>query len=156
MKQDNLTEIRSKLWHSAEMAFVRLQIIVYTVLLLVWCLIPCFAENRSILLPIMAAIGGVCFAPFVVFWLWRTVQIFRSPEEYVFCRTELCQPHHAPIGRGMFSFMGVIETEEEGRFPVETHAIFQSAGARMQMEDYLGKTVTIAWNRETDLVVVIG
>ena len=70
---------------------------------------------------------------------------------------ELCQPHHEPMTGGCFKFCAVIETEQEGRFLVETRPIFISHGfGGPLMEDYLGKTVTIAWNRETDAVVVIG
>ncbi len=157
MKTDNLSVIRSRLWHSAEMAHVRLQLIAMAIgwaVALVICL-PGAAGVPGVL-HMQAAFVSLFFAPFVIFWLWRTFRIFQSAQEYVFCRTELSQPHHAPLGRGLFSFMGIIETEEDGRFPVETHAVFQGAGWGLVMEEYLGKTVTLAWNRETNMVVVIG
>lgn len=157
MKTDNLSEVRRRLWNSMEMAYVRLQIIAwltgYGVCLLVCC--PRAAEYQAA--PMIAAFVSIVFLPFVGFWLWRVFAIFSSAQEYVFCRTELNQPHYLPLSRGTFTFMGTIETEEDGRFAVETHAIFQSHGIGAPlMEDYVGKTVTLAWNRETEMVVVIG
>ncbi len=156
MKTDNLSDIRSRLWNSLEMAHVRLQLILWLGVYAAMLLIAGLGQNSERVFPTVAVVASLSFLPFAIFWLVRMWQIFRSPEEYVFCPTELGQPHHAPLGHGMFSFMGVIDTEEDGRFAVETHAIFQSAGTHLLMEDYLGKTVTLAWNRETDMVVVIG
>lgn len=156
MKTDNLSEIRARLWASAEMAHVRVQFLFWAAGFGL-CLLLCGAgENWRLTFPTLAVCLSVTFLPVLIFWLVRTWRIFRKAEHYVFCPAELSQPHHAPYGRGLFSFMGVIETERDGRFAVETHAIFQASGIGLVMEDYLGKTVTLAWNRETDMVVVIG
>ena len=157
MKTDHLSEIRARLWDSLEMAHVRVQLIVLAAAYAVFMLIFWF---RSVPVPeirtVMLSIVSILFLPVLLFWLWRVWRIFRSPEEYVFCRTELGQPHHFPMLRGMFTFMGVVEADGS-RFAVETHAIFADRGiVQPLMEDYIGRTVTIAWNRKTEMVVVIG
>lgn len=156
MKTDNLSDIRARLWESAEMAHVRFQILLWLACFGLSLLACGSGSNWQEEFPIMAAITGIVFVPILGFWLWRVIRIFSRLDAYVFCPAELSQPHHAPLGQGLFSFMGVIETEADGRFAVETHAIFHSSGVGLLMEDYLGKTVTLAWNRETDMVVVIG
>lgn len=152
MDKKNLTEIRSRLWNSAEMAHVRFNLIAWAAAY-AFALVMCIPGGEAGWMGVF--LFSAMLLPFLVFWVWRLVNIFRRVEAYTFCRTELDQPHHFPMSRGMFTFMGVIE-DEGRRFAVETHAIFQAYGSRLVMQDYIGKTVTLAWNRETDMVVVIG
>ena len=157
MKTYDRSVTRSLLWGSMEMAHVRMQLIVWAVaygfcLVLFWFRAGSIPQVR----PVMMVFTSLLFLPPVGFWLLRVWNIFRRADEYVFCPTELNQPHHAPLRRDMFSFMGVIETGE-GRFAVETDAIFAGRGiVQPLMEDYIGRTVTVGWNRETETVVVIG
>lgn len=157
MKTDALSDIRSQLRSSAEMAWVRFQLILW---LIFWaaCLIVVWigTRNHPAIGPMMLLCVSVLYLPIVVFWLVRVWKMFRSIGDYVLCPAELIQPHHAFFGRGLYRFMGVIETERDGRFAVETHALFHSGGNWLRMEDYLHRTVTLAWNRRTGTVVVIG
>ena len=158
MKTDALSDIRARLWDSLEMAQVRFQLIAWTVGYAIALAVCCInGLGVPLVTAMMAAFVSVLFVPILGFWLLRIWRIFQSLEEYVFCPTELDQPHHAPLGRGLFTFMGVIETGTDGRFAVETHAIFAERGiVQPLMEDYIGRTVTVGWNRETGMVVVIG
>ena len=157
MKTYDRSVTRSLLWESLEMAHVRMQLIVWAVGY-VLCLAILFFEVRGTpqAIAITAIFTSVLFLVPLGYWLLRVWKIFRRMEAYVFCSTELNQPHHAPFRREMFSFMGVMETGE-GRFAVETYPIFAGRGIiQPLMEDYVGRTVTLGWNRETENVVVIG
>ena len=157
MNHNERSDIRARLWGSLEMAHVRMQLIVWAVGYAVTLAACCFNDSGiPQVAAMMAVFVSVMFVPILGFWLWRIFRIFQSVEEYIFCRTELSQPHHMPMLRGMFTFMGIIE-DNGSRFAVETHAIFAERGIIPPlMEDYVGKTVTICWNRETEMVVVIG
>ena len=158
MKTDALSDIRARLLSSLEMSHVRLQLILWTAGYTA-AMAVCILRDTGIpkVTALLVLFASVMFLPFLGFWLIRAWRIFQSMGEYVICSTELTQPRHAPLARGMFTFCGVIETEQHGRFLVETHAIFAGRGViQPLMEDYIGRTVTIAWNRETDMVVVIG
>ena len=157
MKSNELSEIRTRLTESLDVAQIRFGLwfllVIYGALLAIFAIGP----DRATAVPVMAVLMGLIIDPAVVYELIQLGRIYREPEEYIFCKAELCQPRHAPWTRGCFTFCAVIETEREGRFLVETQPIFLSHGfGGPLMEDYVGKTVTLAWNRETETVVVIG
>lgn len=151
---DQKKENRERLWESLEMAVVRRDLIIYGVAWIIFDVIFCLNPEgyvRNVMMVVIAAL----MLPFVGFYLWRTYQIFRSPEEYIFCRCKLSTPHQRYFAKGMMYFTVVIEDPEGGRFPVETHAIFSSHGfIEPLLESYINSTVTVAYNRETEMVVV--
>ena len=158
MKTDPLSEIRALLRDSLELAHIRYQLAAWSLGYaagLVMCILPDIGIPK--VNAMMALFVSLLFLPVLLGRLWRVGRIFRSVGEYVICPTELTQPRHAPLMPGMFTFCGVVQTEAQGRFLVETSAIFAGRGIiQPLMEDYLGRTVTVCWNRETNVVVVIG
>lgn len=157
---DKKKENRKKLWDSLEMAVVRRDLILIGVLWAVMALI-CWVKFQKPYLQeagaVMQVVTAVVILPFLGFYLWRAIQIFRSPEEYIFCKCKLASPHQRYWSRGMMYFTVIIEDEELGRFTAQTHAIFASYGiAEPLLETYINQTVTIGYNRETEMVVVIG
>ena len=105
---------------------------------------------------LLSVIFGLCLSPVFGFWIWRLCRIYAKPEEYVFCKCTLSSPHQRLWLRSMY-FTVVLETEEDGRIVVDTHAIFAPYGlVGPLVEDYINETVTIGYNRETGMVVVIG
>ena len=101
---------------------------------------------------------GIILVPYLLFCLIRTVNIFRRPEDYFFCKTTLSRPHGAPFLRDRVYFTALVEDPADGsRYAVDTHAIFLTRGiVSPLMEDYTNAAVTVACNRETGMVVVIG
>lgn len=105
---------------------------------------------------VASIIGGIMLAPYLIFAIIRTVRIFAKADRYVFCRTTLSQPHAGPL-RDTIYFSALFEDPTDGRkFMVNTHAIFITRGFYPRMDDYANTTVTLAYNRETEMVVVIG
>ena len=101
-------------------------------------------------------IFGVIVAPIALFCIIRTICIYRCPDQYIFCKGVLAQPHGG-FWRDSIFYTVVLEDPEDGRkFFVDTHAIFNARGGHPSLEEYTNKTVTIAYNRETEMVVVIG
>ena len=158
MKTDALSDIRARLWDSLEMAHVRFQLIAWTVGYAIALAVCCVnGLGVPLVTAMMAAFVSVLFVPILGFWLLRIWRIFQSLEEYVFCPTELDQPHSYPLNRNSFAFMAVIEEPQGKRFAVETHSIFRVRNIPgPKLRDYVGRTVTLAWNPRTDMVVVIG
>lgn len=152
----NDVSIRKRLWHSVEMAFVRLEMILWAVGYGVG-LVMCLFNDTGIpqITWMLVIFVSAIFLPFLGFWLVRGWRIFQSPGEYILCTAKLSQPH-AGYPRGTMYFTVVLETEEEGTFVTNTHAIFQTHGSvGPLLEDYINKTVTIGYNQETGMVVVI-
>ena len=162
MKTDELSAIRARLWDSVELRYIRTYAlaplpILAVGLVLMWFALGLGGRNGTVfLIPVLLA-AVICVVPVLAFWLWRVLRIFRKPEHYRFFHSELIQPHSYPLNRNAYCFMAVIEEPQGNRFAVETHSIFRVRNIPgPKMREYAGKTVTIAWNRETEMVVVIG
>lgn len=103
-----------------------------------------------------AMMYGLMVLPVLIFYGIRAVRIFARPEAYMFCRTTLANPRGGML-RDRIYFTVMLEDPRDGsRFFADTHAIFNARGGHPSLEEYTNSTVTIAWNRETDMVVVIG
>lgn len=145
-----------RLWHSIEMGEVRKYLIVYLVL---WPIAYALAAGRfqdPAAKGFMIIMSAVVVLPFFLFYLIRMIRILLHAEEYIFCETELTKPHTS-FNHRMFYFSVVIRNEEGKVFMTDTHAIFSARSLFcLQMEDYVNRAVTVAYNKVTGMVVVIG
>lgn len=154
-------EIREKLKNSLDMVEATMVLfccglIVALEGLFVLIFLPRSEEDPSrwLVFWVMALVSAL---PFLIYCLWRRVQIFRRPESYYFCKATLSNPISGRI-RHTIRFTVVIEDPEGYKFAANTHSIF-SAGrgfGSLSLEDYINKTVTVGYNEETGQVVVIG
>lgn len=145
-----ITDTHRRLWHSLELHCIRRELILYLLAIGVFLLMT--RGNRII--GLLLACAG--FGPFVVFHLWRTVQIFRRPEDYTFHRAVLSQPHQKWPLKAMY-FTVWLEESDGSKSVADTHAIFACHGiVEPLVESYVNSTVTIARNTQTGMVVVIG
>ena len=104
-----------------------------------------------------ATVYGLFIAPYLIFCTIRTVSIFRKTERYAFCQATLSQPHGGLVRDTMYFTALVIDPNTGEKFFADTHAIFFTRGMfQPLMEDYANTTVTLAINRDTGMVVVIG
>ena len=105
------------------------------------------------LLGILAAVCAVVCLPFLVFCACRLGKILRKPCSYQFYQVKLNAPKS--FGRAIYF---IVKLEAEGEAPIfkNTRAIFTTYGIGIRLEDVINKTVTIAYNPETDNVVVYG
>ena len=106
---------------------------------------------------IAAIIYGVLIAPYLIFCTIRTINIFRRAGDYAFCKATLTTPHGG-LMRDTIYFTALAEDPDTGeKFFADTHAIFFTRGIfQPLMEDYANAAVTLACNRVTGMVVVIG
>ena len=148
-------EIRARLRHSLEFKQLWNYFIVTSVILTLFALFSVL-RNSGAGWGIAAIIYGLMLAPYLIFCIIRTVNMFRQLEDYFFCRSVLRQPHGGLI-RDTIYFTTMVEDPAGGRkYGVDTHAIFFTRGIfQPLMETYANATVTLAVNRETGMVVVI-
>ena len=156
----DIKEIRKMLWHSMDMAAVKLilfwaviaNVIVFGVLFITSAGMDS-GERWAAILTIMV----VCLLPFLVFCLWRTIQTFRLASSYTFCTTILSNPMGGRF-RDSIKFRVLLEDADGYQFVADTHSIFQThvGFGGFALEDYVNQKVTIAYNEETGNVVVIG
>lgn len=99
----------------------------------------------------------IAIAPNLIFFLIRYLRIMAKAESYCFYRTKLTSPHHSLRIKHRFYF--TVRLEEDGEVPltVDTHSVFHTYSILWpRMEDCLNQTVTVAYNPETNMVVVAG
>ena len=154
--EENSKEIRARLWNSLEMGEVKRNIIFILVAGPVLGFLTAGRMNYPEAKWLSIGMLAVFFVPFLVFYLYRMACILDRPEAYHFCEATLRRPQSS-FNRRLFSFSVVIRDEDGMEFMTNTHAIFgvrNLLGARM--EDYVDRTVTMAYNKTTGMVVVIG
>ena len=150
-------QIKERLKASLEVTCARNNLIMYLVAIPLCAAAVMFTKGRSH--PehwaIVSVLAAIMLLPFAVFYIWRIIRIFRKPEGYIFCRTKLSQPHPGDMRHTMYY---TVLIDDDGRkFPTDTHAIFYTHSlVGPTIEEYTNRTVTIAYNRETEMVVVIG
>jgi hypothetical protein len=152
-------EIRQELWRSLDMVWVRLNAVLILAIfagLGLWFGWIGYRNGDWDTFALIMVFVTLVLVPFLGSLSWRTYRIFRAPASYTFCRCCLSSPKGGSI-RDSIKFTVVIEDADGYKFAADTHAIFQARrGAGLVLEDYVNKTVTVAYNEETGSVVVIG
>ena len=149
-------EIQARLRHSLEFKRLWNYFIVTTVILSLFALFTVL-KNPEAGWGIAAIIYGLMLAPYLIFCMIRTINIFRRAERYAFCKATLATPHGGLMRDTIYFTALVIDPDTDEKFFADTHAIFFSRGIfQPLMDDYANATVTLAVNRETGMVVVIG
>ena len=150
-------EIHQKLWHSLDIAYVRMWLFVAAICAAIFWVMTLFLSPNEYEVGITWLTLGICIAPIVGFCIVRTVKIFRHPESYHFCKTTLCNPKGGSI-RDTIRFTVLIEDADGNKFAADTHSIFTTHKSMLGagIEDYVNRTVTAGYNEETGQVVIIG
>lgn len=149
-------ENRRRLWNSLEMKDVKRNLLVVLIAFPLIGLIATARINDAEGKLAMSVIVAALMLPYLLFYLIRLVRILLQAEQYVFCRTTLTKPHTSLI-HWLFYFSVVLKDENGKEFMADTHAIFQTRSIfGLQVEDYANRTVTVAHNPATGMVVVIG
>ena len=153
--------IREQIWNSLDMVAVRMSLfcggmVGLIEVLFVFLLLPKspVGPNRWLVFGLMTAIS---VSPFLIFSLFRSIQLMRHPEGYHFCKTTLSNPIGGRF-RDTIRFTVLLEDADGSPFVANTHSIFLTHRSflGLALEDYIHKTVTVGYNEETDQVVVIG
>lgn len=151
-------EIRQKLKISLDMAYVRINFIIYGFFLLWGALLGLarFRHDPSAI-PTAISIFAVCGLIVLIPALRILFRIYRDVPAYRLYKATLSQPHGG-FPRGYMYFTIVLEDPDGAKFIVNTNTVFQSYGTSFgpSMEDYVNQTVTVAYNEDTAAVVVIG
>lgn len=149
-------ENRRRLWNSLEMGEVKRNLGMILVMIPLLCFLSAGQMNYPEAKMLAYGMLAVFSVPYLVFYLYRMACILDRPEAYHFCEATLHRPQSS-FNRRLFYFSVVIRDEDGMEFMTNTHAIFgvrNLFGARM--EDYTDRTVTMAYNKATGMVVVIG
>ena len=157
----DIKEIRRRLWHSLDMAYVKLNLFVCAVCIPL-CLLVGWLSTLNYYAdvprwPIIWFVTLVATGPILIFCIIRTVNIFRCPGSYHFCKTNLCSPKGGSI-RDTIKFTVVLEDADGDKFVADTHSIFHTHRNMLglTLEDYVNQTVLAAYNEETGQVIIIG
>lgn len=102
------------------------------------------AGNLVLLVVMLLAMGG--------YYIYRLVELFSHIDRYTFCAARMDQPHQGY--KGSMYFTVEVMDRRGNRIKRDTRKIFGQV--EPNFEDYINRTALIAYNDETDTVVVIG
>jgi len=152
-------EIKKRLKNSLDVAYLKRLMVVYgltiTLGALVWMLrMGDIRDSGQWILSI--AVSAALFIPIPVICLLRAVKIFHRLDAYTFCQGKLSQPRSSAHTNAMY-FTVLLQDPSGNYFTADTNGIFHTRSlVGPRLEDYINRTVTIAYNEATDAVVVIG
>lgn len=117
-----------------------------------------FLINFQLDMGVAATTAGfmmLVFLPFVLFYVHRIFKIFQSIDDYTFTEVTLHQLGHS-LYKGMHFSVGLKDWNGNTVY-TQTHAIFHTHGIMEPLlDDYVNRTVWVAYNNTTGYVVVIG
>ena len=156
----DIQEIRRELWHSLDMAFVKVFLFwtaVFTAIMFVTMLLASRGMDPQERVAVIGTILAITTLPILIFCAWRTFRTFQATESYIFCTATLSNPMGGRF-RDSIKFRVVLEDADGYKFVADTHSIFSTHKdlTGLGFEDYVNQEVTIAYNEETGNVVVIG
>lgn len=154
-KEEDLKKIRRRLWYTADMTYVRGWFVALLVLEALFVGIMALKGGFDAFIWIFTTAAALVISmPILALCLWRTWQVYRHAEHYIFCRATLMSPHMNYLFRAM-RFTVVLEDMDGNKFPANTSPIFHPYGFQPPvMEDYTGRTLTIGYNEKTGNIVV--
>lgn len=146
------TEIKQRLKCSLEIAHIRAALALWTFLVAAYVTVLTLFWGGFTFTTILC---GAFLLPLWITYGWRYYRVFQKPEHYTFHRVTLSHPHANKFHA--FYFAVELDSPETGPISTKTSSIFLARGwLGPLMEDYVNKTVTVAYNDATHHVVVIG
>ena len=145
-----LQEIKKQLWNSVDARFQRRTLTVCIGVLAFFCVVMALLWKVSPgTVRLMSCAACVVLLPLLLWRLWKLARIFRNAEQYIFFRGTLGSP------RGDRKAVSFRVKTPDGKLR-RTDKLFYIRNLQPLLSDWLDQTVTVAWNRATDTVVVIG
>ena len=156
----DIQEIRRSLWHSMDMAFVRIFLFRTTVAAVIVTVVMLLASgglNPQERVVMIGTVLAIAVLPILIFCAWRTFRTFQAADSYIFCTATLSNPMGGRF-RDSIKFRVVLEDADGCKFVADTNSIFSTHKdtSGLGFEDYVNQKVTIAYNEATGNVVVIG
>lgn len=143
-------DTRTKLRNSLEVEHYRKQLTTVGILFLIFGTIMYFQQLS------VGILFTLVMAPFLIYYGYRLIRIFRRADRYIFCSVTLSQPHYNYLTKAYF-FTVIVDAPKIGRLVRQTRPIFATQSiVPPLMEDYVNQTVTVAYNPVSDTLVVIG
>ncbi|MBQ8254321.1 MAG: hypothetical protein IJY94_02315, partial [Clostridia bacterium] len=119
-------------------------------------------EHGDFLLSISIA-GGVflffllAISPFVIYEIYSYKRLFKDIDKYELCEAKLDKPSLSYWLRGAVYYNLYFQLSDYVNVSKETRAMWSSSPfAQNQFEYYNNKTVEIAYDRESDRLIIIG
>lgn len=100
---------------------------------------------------------AIAISPFVIYEAHRYRSLFKSIDNYEPCEAMLDRPSTSYWARGAIYYTVTFKTSDGETVTADTRAMWSSAPlAPNQLEDYNNKTVTLAYDKEAERLIVIG
>ena len=95
--------------------------------------------------------------PFFAYEYYKYKSLFKDIDKYELCDAKLDRPSTSYFVRGAIYYTVAFKTADGETVTADTRAMWSSSPlAQNQLEEYNNKTVTLAYDKENDRLVVIG
>lgn len=144
--------------NSVEIRHARKYALIYAVMtlfcgLMVWIPVSLKEDPGPYSALVVLMVLATC--PFSLFYLLRILDIYRQIDKFIFREGLFNQPRGGML-RDTIYFTVEIQDQNGKSITVDTNGIFSSRGTmEPTMEGYVNQTVLLAYNPETERVVVI-
>ena len=149
-------------WHLHNLKAYGIVGLIYGVVMLFIAIFASLMHEGGFILA-LSITGGVflffalAISPFVIYEAYRYRSLFKSIDKYETCEARLDRPSTSYWGRGAIYYTVSFKTSEGESVTADTRAMWSSAPfAQNQLEDYNNKTVSLAYDKENDRLVVLG
>ena len=148
-------------WHLRNLKYFGIMGLIYAVAMFVIAAFSA-AEHGDFLLSISIT-GGIFLVyllavlPFVIYEIYGYKKLFKDVDKYEICEAKLDKPSISYWNRGAVYYNLYFQLADYTNVSKDTRAMWSSAPfAQNQLEYYNNKVVEVAYDRESDRLIVIG
>ena len=106
---------------------------------------------------ILTASFTVIFLPFVFYYVWQYLKLFRHCESYELYEVMLDKPDTSVFYRGAIYYRVSFVTEQDEYITLDTKPLWSGSGSSdLQLEKYNNRKVRVLYDRENVRVIVVG
>lgn len=149
-------------WHLHNLATYGVVGAIYGIVMLFIAIFASLMHEGGFILA-LSITGGIflfftlAISPFVIYEAYRYRSLFKSIDKYELCEARLDRPSTSYCGRGAIYYTVSFKTSDGESVTADTRAMWSSAPfAQNQLADYNNKTVSLAYDKENDRLVVLG
>ena len=116
--------------------------------------------NFALSFEIVGLVAGVClliFAPFVLFYVYQYISLFRNRENFIVYEVVLDHPSTSYWYRGAVYYTVSFVTTQNIRVTADTKPLWSSGlFADFPLEEYNNQKIYVAYNDQTEMLIVLG
>ena len=162
LTKEKIKSSLSARWHLHNLSTYGIVGLIYAVIMLVVASFSDLAQRGNFSLALAVSVGmflvfALVISPFVIYELYSYKRLFKDADKYEICYAKLDKPSISYWSRGAVYYTLYFQLSDYVNVSKTTRSMWSSSPlAQNQFEYYNNKTVEVAYDRESDRLIVIG